>query len=218
MSASFQSFLQKVGNLSEVKIKILKSLWKRDTCPFPKPWVKSQTLLKETQQKYFDRRTRELRDENGCDIENDQISGEYCYRLRSNYVGNKNPRGYLSTTEKEKLFVSHNFTCQICGRKYKKGEKGLQADHKIPLIRKGSQKYENWQPICVSCNVGKRRACEGCIDECKKCSWAFPEKIGKAVILKIPNPILEKLVSLSSHSEQKMQAKILEILKKELLD
>ena len=55
--------------LSEVKIKILTRLWGKTTDNFPKPWVASAELLELTGQKYFDRRTRELRDQVGCDVE-----------------------------------------------------------------------------------------------------------------------------------------------------
>ena len=55
--------------LSEVKLKILKRLWGEEADTFPKPWVSSEELLHLTGQKYFDRRTRELRDQVGCDLE-----------------------------------------------------------------------------------------------------------------------------------------------------
>ena len=45
----------------------------------------------------------------------------------------------------DRLFKQANFCCQICGKIIKPGVKGLQADHKVPLIRRGSQTYENWQ-------------------------------------------------------------------------
>lgn len=214
MSVLYEKYLAKVGELSEVKLKILKILWRNDFTLFPKPWISSRLLLKATNQKYFDRRTRELRDENGCDIETRQIEGVHCYRLKSDKVGDKNPRGYLSPTEKEKLFNNYKHTCQICGRKYEKNQKGLQADHKVPLSRKGSHILSNWQPICVECNVGKRRACEGCSDNCNSCSWAFPEKVGKIVALKIPTEILDKLSRLSLNSQKQIQERLVEIIKK----
>lgn len=62
--------------LSEVKQKIIKRLWGDENISFPKPWVSSKELLELTGQKYFDRRTRELRDELGCDIES-QYSKEH---------------------------------------------------------------------------------------------------------------------------------------------
>ncbi len=55
--------------LSDVKLKILTRLWGNDLYEFPKPWVSSAELLELTGQKYFDRRTRELRYQLGCDLE-----------------------------------------------------------------------------------------------------------------------------------------------------
>ena len=66
---NYLSALPKKKRLSEVKLTILKRLWGSDDIDFPKPGVSSIELLELTGQKYFDRRTRELRDELGCDLE-----------------------------------------------------------------------------------------------------------------------------------------------------
>ena len=73
MILTFQEYYQKLlerQNLSEVKYNILKTLWDSGD-NFPKEWIKSSELLEITNQKYFDRRARELKDELGCDIETD---------------------------------------------------------------------------------------------------------------------------------------------------
>ena len=86
-------------NLSIVKEKILKRLWEEGD-KFPKGWVKSSELLSITKQKYFDRRTRELRDEMGCDIETKIIEAEHSYRLNSQKINISNPLHYLPNNQK----------------------------------------------------------------------------------------------------------------------
>lgn len=105
----FQEFLTNrvQTSLSEVKIKILKTLWDSGS-GFPKGWVRSSLLLEITQQKYFDRRTRELRDQSGLDIETKYLDGEHQYRLVSDTVKVSNPRLYLSESKKTALFQKEN--------------------------------------------------------------------------------------------------------------
>jgi 5-methylcytosine-specific restriction endonuclease McrA len=190
----FDSYLRtlKSKNLSDVKLLILKTLWGNGTS-FPRDWVSSSLLLKLTNQKYFDRRTRELRDELGCDIETRQINGEHHYRLNSTDLGNANPRYYLSESEKKQLFSRAKSSCAICGKETGAGVRGLQADHKIPLIRGGSNDLNNWQAVCNECNVAKRRACQGCIESCNTCSWAFPIEFGISVSIRLPLAQFKKL-------------------------
>lgn len=178
------------GRLSDVKRKILAELWNAgDT--FPRGWVASSRLLEITQQKYFDRRTRELRDEKGCDIETKHINGEHHYRLVSNKVAKSNPRLYLTEAQKKELFRRAQNTCQVCGAQMEAGVRGLQADHKIPLIRGGSHSLENWQAVCNECNVAKRRACQGCEEECATCQWAFPENAGFPLTARVPREVFD---------------------------
>ena len=181
--------------LSEVKFKILKRLWANETDPFPKPWVSSEELLQLTGQKYFDRRTRELRSQLGCDLESSYISdyNGHAWRLNSMNLSIPQDREYLTQTQKQHLFESYNFTCAICGLTTSAGVRGLQADHKIPLSRLGSNDISNWQPLCNNCNVGKRRACEGCFLDCLSCSWAFPEKVGVKTMINIGERTLRKV-------------------------
>ncbi|NDW53614.1 HNH endonuclease [Aliiroseovarius sp. PrR006] len=179
-------------SLSKVKQLILKTLWEAGDS-YPKGWVSSSRLLELTNQKYFDRRTRELRDELGCDIETRHINGEHHYRLKSETLNQANPRAYLTDTEKKKLFAAADYCCAICGKRAKAGVRGLQADHKIPLIRGGSHQLDNWQAICNDCNVSKRRSCQGCEENCKSCTWAFPEVLGVAVSLRLPVETVEEI-------------------------
>lgn len=163
--------------LSAVKRLILNILWRKGE-EFPSAWVRSSYILEQTKQKYFDRRARELRDENGCDIETRQIDGEHQWRILSTNVLTQNTRAYLTQTQKENLFEISKYVCAVCGKEALPGVRGLQADHKIPLIRGGTNETENWQSLCNECNVAKRRACAGCYETCRTCFWAFPEKKG----------------------------------------
>ena len=179
--------------LSDVKKLLLTTLFNNNG-HFPTNWTGSSTLLELTNQKYFDRRLRELRDENGCDIETLHIDGEHQYRLKSATILTGNTRGYLSAKQKEELFQRSNFTCSVCGRQAKAGVRGIQADHKIPLKRGGSNSTENWQAICNECNVAKRRVCEGCKDDCASCGWAFPTNKGLPITIYVTQDEFDRLV------------------------
>lgn len=210
---TFSDYLSKLRRLSEVKILILKVLWGDEADPFPKPWIKSSTLLHLTKQKYFDRRTRELHDENGCDIDQKSVGGEHCYRLSSDSVQTSNPRFYLNAKAKAELFRTAGNKCQVCGKRMGAGVKGLQADHRKPLIRGGSHGAENWQAICNECNVGKKRACAGCEDDCLRCPWAFPDEVGILTILRIPTALREAIeLRAGSDNQEAIEAEIVRIL------
>lgn len=185
--------------LSDVKLKILVRLWGENSTPFPKPWVSSSELLELTGQKYFDRRARELREKLGCDLESSYCEElkDYGWRLKSPELSLPQDREYLTNQQKQRLFERHNFTCAVCGQTIPPGLRGLQADHKRPLSRGGTNDLDNWQPLCVRCNVGKRRACQGCSLPCEECSWAFPEIVGVPVMLSINSDILTRIDSYS---------------------
>ena len=190
-----QLSVQGTGKLSNVKLQILKALWHGDDVFFPKPWVASSYLLTLTNQKYFDRRARELRSQQGCDIEAEirtEFNG-YAWRIKSPNLKSTQRREYLSLSQKNELFSKHNHTCSICGTQLESGLRGLQADHKMPLSREGTNEPRNWQALCCKCNVGKRRACENCIDSCRDCSWAFPEKVGINTIIRLSSNTLQHL-------------------------
>ena len=206
----YLSRLSENKRLSEVKKKIIRELWNRDE--FPMEWVASERLLQVTEQKYFDRRARELRDENGADIESLNSSGNHVWRLKSQEISSGNTRAYLPSQEKEKLFLRQEYKCQICGKQTEPGARGLQADHKIPLIRGGSNALDNWQSICNECNVAKRRACQGCEDACSECVWAFPEKTGMLVCIPVPSELVQKLRDFSLHHKQRLWIELARIL------
>lgn len=181
--------------LSEAKLKILIRLWGNEEDSFPKPWVSSAELLELTGQKYFDRRTRELRDQLGCDIETayqEKFVG-HGWRINSEKLSPPQDREYLTQTQKVELFGNSNYCCATCGVRIEAGVRGLQADHKVPLSRGGSNDIKNWQPMCNNCNVGKRRACEGCELDCNSCSWAFPEIVGVKTMHAISEQTLRRI-------------------------
>lgn len=181
--------------ISDVKEQIIRRLWGSESGGFPKSWVSSAELLELTGQKYFDRRTRELRDQLGCDIESAYIEAfsGHAWRINSPELADAQDREYLTQGQKTKLFQDHAFTCATCGVKLQAGVRGLQADHKVPLSRGGGNALANWQPMCNNCNVGKRRACEGCSLNCATCSWAFPETHGVRVMFSINETTLRRV-------------------------
>lgn len=177
--------VSKNKKLSSVKEKILRALW--NTVSDNDTWISSKILLKLTNQKYFDRRVRELKDENGCDI----VTMADKYRLNSWKLSRPLRREYLTSKERVALFKKHDFICNICSKKFPDG-KGLQADHRKPLSRGGSNELSNWQALCVECNVGKRRACVGCKRDCGQCPWAIPE-LGVPLIVTLGKDLLDKI-------------------------
>lgn len=183
---------------------------------FPGSWVPSPRLLKVTGQKYFDRRIRELRDELGCDIEMAVVEGVHSYRIKSQSLAAANPRLYLTSSQKKKLLQRDSFTCKVCGRESKSDTKRLQADHKVPLIRRGDHADSNWQILCVECNVAKRGACRDCELDCKQCPWAFPEEVGVVVPLRVESELLSEMRSRVEGGPNAMERWIIELIKRDL--
>jgi hypothetical protein len=191
---TFEEYIQSLTGpkLSPVKLQLLRALWGEDD-RFTQPWIASSYLLEITGQKYFDRRTRELRDDNGCMIETTLQQGEHQYRLASLEIGPINPRRYLTNTQKTKLFLDCDHRCQVCGLQIQPGVRGLQADHRVPLNRNGTHDIENWQALCNECNVAKRRACQDCHLDCQKCVWAFPIENELPITVYLPQTHFDKV-------------------------
>lgn len=202
--------------LSQVKKLILKTLWEAGNEGFPKPWVGSAQLLQVTGQKYFDRRIRELRNQVGCAIETGNFQGDSAYRLTSDTLGVAVDRTYLTSVQKKKLFENANYTCAACGCYLPLGQKGLEADHKIPLSRGGGSELRNWQPLCISCNVVKRRSCQDCKEDCNACAWAFPEQFGELTLVKLPLELAGQVSDLAKTQDKHSQDIIIDAIKRYL--
>ena len=166
-------------SLSAVKELILKLLDSGE-------WVSSKALLQATKQKYFDRRTRELKDELGYDIELKNIAGEPHYRLASKNRSPSKVRTYLGAKEKRRLLETLSKTCSLCGKNGAVG-KDLVLDHRMPLIRGGGGSTDNFQILCRECNNQKRTQCKSCTFDCQKCYLAFPEKFPRGITLRPDN-------------------------------
>jgi len=196
---NFDEYIYKAENrpghpkLSRVKKIILERLWVGDSVP-------TRELLELTNQKYFDRRVRELNDNTGCDILITAENNTYTYTLRSHQLSNGNERHYLTASQKKTLFARSLYTCAVCRTRFEEGDKRMQADHRIPLIRLGTHEENNWQLLCRACNVSKRSDCAGCNFECQSCPWAFPEKIGHRLIVNVSIAEAERLSEISAQT------------------
>lgn len=166
-----------MAELSEVKKLILSLLSK-------KKWVSSKELLDETKQKYFDRRIRELRDENGYDIINKIINGEAHYSLQSKKRLPTIKRTYLSKKDRDILNTTEIDICPICGNNFSDKRQKVY-DHRIPVIKGGQGILDNYQIICNECNNQKRSICRHCVLDCNNCFLAFPEKFSAPIILQL---------------------------------
>lgn len=196
--------LPRTKKMSDVKVAILNRLWGEDNLQFPRPWVSSKELLELTNQKYFDRRARELRDQIGCDIESqykEEFAG-HAWRINSNNLKEPQNRDYLSQRQKNQLFEKSSNSCSICGRFTDPGIRGLQADHRVPVSRGGTNEIDNWQALCNHCNVGKRRTCEDCNLDCNNCSWAYPETVGISTMVSLGLNTLVKITEYSKKTDQ----------------
>ena len=191
--------------MSKVKILILNLLRNKE-------WVSSKELLEKTNQKYFDRRIRELKDEEGYDIINEFINGEPHYKLQSNKRNPIQERTYLSKKDKDELKKHSSDTCPLCGNIFSDNRK-LSYDHRIPLIKGGQGTKENFQIICHECNNQKRSQCRHCDLNCKKCFLAFPENILPAIFIQLDNELIKKLNKIKKSKNEKIEDVIIKILK-----
>lgn len=203
----------KPKKLSQVKVTILKTLWEEGN-QFPRGWVLSNKLLQLTGQKYFDRRIRELRNEVGCTIETGTFNAQSAYRLLTDELGQAFNRTYLTSAQKKKLFEQFQYQCAACGRSFSIAEKGLEADHKIPLMRGGTSNLDNWQPLCINCNVSKKRSCQDCQENCHQCAWAFPENYSQIIPVRLSNQLLSSLREIAQEKGVHSQELIVEAVEK----
>jgi len=169
---------------SEAKLTILKILWSGE-------WILGDDILAAVKQAYYDRRIRELRDEDGWDIEAGWLKNRAgisrpAYCLKSHTRGKGIQRPHIASVDKQFVLTRDNFKCQICGKDLRGGKNNPQIDHKVPLIRDGRSEIENYQAICSNCNVIKRGVCRSCnLATCDKCYLAYPEQGAKNLLINL---------------------------------
>jgi hypothetical protein len=139
----------------------------------PQEWVPTEKISEATGQSNYARRIRELRDEEGWKIET-RKGAKAAYRLESLEQGVGFKRNYIGEKKRQFVFQRDGFVCQIC----KRPTNNPQPDHKIPVMRGGSDEVDNLQTACSAHNILKMRACGVCtLTSCLGCPWAFPELI-----------------------------------------
>lgn len=120
------------------------------------------------------RRVRELQGEEGVF---GLIHQGRKLQLAHTTVGAKRvPRTGLSDPDWERVLKRDGHACTVCSRQ--EGDVDLQQDHRVPRLRGGGDELANWQPLCTECNNFKSTMCRACMEDCQKCSWAYPEKYG----------------------------------------
>lgn len=191
------------GSVSKAQYSMLELLWQAGNT-FPREWVDRELLHSRTQQSDYRRRLTELKDDIGVDLELNKATNHY--RLKSSKLNNANPRAYLTKKQKQSLFQQDEYTCQVCGLIEPDNSSGtLQADHKVPLSRGGSNNLQNWQTLCHVCNVGKRRACESCMRDCTECPWAHPDTTGIRFVVSLDSETANTLSKLGLTSPEALQ-------------
>jgi len=198
-------------SVSKVKLVILLTLLEEGV-GFPRGWVESSKLMYLTNQRNFDQHVEQLREEYGCDIETKLIGGQKNYRLRSVDRLEVKPKVTLEQAQKEALLHYSKNSCQVCGAKLVPGQVDLQTDQKIPEERGGGKGLDNWQVICNDCLVNKRRSCNQCENDCKECSWAFPERVDGLTLIRIPAELSQKLKDAGISHQSDLETLVIRLL------
>lgn len=78
------------------------------------------------------------------------------YKRLKNKYGNI-LKGYHSHEEWQRLLNEHNYKCYYCGKTLSdnEGKDKATRDHKLPIMRGGSDYISNIVPSCKSCNSSK---------------------------------------------------------------
>ena len=105
------------------------------------------------------------------------------------------PRIKLSDLDWQQVLAEYQHRCPVCSRA--EPEVRFQQDHKIPRIRGGGNELANWQPLCDECNNFKSTSCRGCLLDCEKCSWAFPDRFAP---LRLSSDNISKLRQLATNT------------------
>jgi len=198
------------AQLGKVHQKILDRLMKGD-------WVGTQELLELTNQKYVDRRIRELRDEEGWQIVHERRGIKHGYRLISTTKGKGRRRHYVSQKDKNRILVRDDHSCQLCFQQLT--IQNAQIDHKIPLIRGGDLSNSNLQILCPECNVLKRGYCHKCTrDTCENCYLAYPALMKNRVVVQLPPELYNDLSKKAVGSNKTLHSLIVELLSRKKAD
>lgn len=155
-------------------------------------WVSGEELLRLTKQSYYDRRVRELREE-GWNILYEKKGNKPGYRLASRIKESGAKRTYPSAKQRRDVLKRDNHTCQLCDLNMSGDNSPSvpQIDHKIPLLKNGETTVRNLQVLCSECNVVKRGTCRHCTrSTCQGCIYAYPEQVGRKIIVTIPPDLL----------------------------
>jgi hypothetical protein len=118
------------------------------------------------------RRLRELQGDEGF---TSIIKEGTSYQLQGMTQGPKRePRQTIPKNEWIRIKQQFGNRCTHCGQQEPAVK--LSPDHRVPRSRGGDNSPENMQPLCEQCNNQKSSACQGCDQNCRVCSWAFPEE------------------------------------------
>lgn len=192
MSEDLKELLKKLKlDPSSTRARILTKLWDGDWVPIP------ELIDANSYQSDTPRRIRELRSEFGFEISQKGIGKNSSYRLESQECYGVKRREYLTSDQKRQLANRDGIRCNICGVSYPVIKGNLQADHRIPFKERGGPTtVENAQFLCVRCNVMKKRMCEFCnLEKCSDCAYAYPEKFGNLLLLKLPRDTIDQLMA-----------------------
>ena len=70
--------------------------------------------------------------------------------------GRRKNRPKLTRAVKRKVLMRDGYTCQTCGT-----QEDLTIDHRIPLVKGGSNAISNLQVLCRQCNLTKGADSDG---------------------------------------------------------
>lgn len=194
---------KKLSKVKQLILKILRS----------KKYTHFSELLDLTNQKHFDRRIRELKSEQGYDIEVVYKNGAPHYTLKSEFRNPPKKRTYLKKLKKDQILKESGEKCPLCNKRFSKKFPKI-LDHRVPVIREGGGSKENFQVICHPCNNQKRSQCRGCKLDCYKCFLAFPEKYPQPLFIKLSHNLDSKLEKFSKKNNKKKLQMVKEILKR----
>jgi 5-methylcytosine-specific restriction endonuclease McrA len=76
-------------------------------------------------------------------------------RYRTGAKKKRQRRNEIDLGKRFKVFQRDGYRCQICGASAEQGVT-LQVDHKVPVIKGGTNQLNNLWVLCFDCNQGKK--------------------------------------------------------------